>query len=133
LKKLKTAQLLPTAINDSTKNSTVVNMDIENIPEEPKKTNRGAKPTYGLTILKQTINKLGGRVIDKRTTLRKTLAKWRNDLITDLGGPDNISTQQSAIIDLVVKSKLMLDSVDVYILTLPTAGKSQTEKPNPGG
>jgi hypothetical protein len=46
--------------------------------------------------------------------------KWRTDLVADLGGQDNISTQQSALIDLAVKSKLLLDSIDAWLLTQPT-------------
>jgi len=45
------------------------------------------------------------------------LAKWRADLIADLGGTDEISTQQSALVDLAVKSKLLLDSIDNWLLT----------------
>src|SRR6185295_20309091 len=66
---------------------------------------------HGLTVLKRAVNGLGNRVIDRRTTLGKSLAKWRADLIEDLGGPDEISTQRSALIDLAVKSKLLLDSI----------------------
>ena len=48
------------------------------------------------------------------------MAKWRLELVNDLGGEDNISTQQSALIDLAVKSKLLLDSIDAWLLTQPT-------------
>jgi hypothetical protein len=48
------------------------------------------------------------------------LKKWRRELIADLGGPDNISTQQSALIDLAVKSKLLADSVDAWLLAQPS-------------
>jgi hypothetical protein len=43
--------------------------------------------------------------------------KCRGELVADLGGEDVISTQQSAIIDLAVKSKLILDSIDAWLLT----------------
>ncbi len=75
---------------------------------------------HGLTTLKQAVRGLGGRVIDKRTTLGKALAKWRTDLIQDLGGRDAISTQQEALVDLAVKSKLILDSIDAWLLTQPS-------------
>jgi hypothetical protein len=45
----------------------------------------------------------------------RALAKWRLDLIQDLGG--DVSTQQSALVDLAVKSKLLLDSLDAWLLT----------------
>jgi hypothetical protein len=75
---------------------------------------------HGFQPLKAAVNKLGSRAIDKRTTLGKSLAKWRGDLIADLGGEDNVSVQQSALIDLTVKSKLLLDPIDAWLLTQPT-------------
>jgi hypothetical protein len=81
-----------------------------------------ARRTYtkhGLTTLKKAVNGLGGRVIDMRTTLGKSLAQWRADLIADLGGRDAISTQQAAVVDLAVKTKLLLDSIDAWLLTQP--------------
>ncbi len=45
------------------------------------------------------------------------MAEWRKELVDDLGGPDAISAQQSAVIELAVKSKLLLDSIDVWLLT----------------
>ena len=41
---------------------------------------------HGLTSLKAAVNKLGGRVIDRRTTLGKALDAWRGELVADLGG-----------------------------------------------
>ena len=84
-----------------------------------KKKPRGYQK-HGLTTLKQAVRGLGGRVIDKRTQLGKALAKWRTDLIQDLGGRENISTQQEALVDLAVKSKLILDSIDSWLLTQPS-------------
>jgi hypothetical protein len=46
------------------------------------------------------------------------LVEWRKDLIRDLGG--DVSTQQDAIISLAIKTKLLLDSVDVWLLQQPT-------------
>jgi hypothetical protein len=69
---------------------------------------------HGFQPLKAAVNKLGSRTRDKRTALGRSLAKWHADLIADLGGPDNISTQQSTLVDLTVKSKLLLDSIDAW-------------------
>jgi hypothetical protein len=41
---------------------------------------------HGLVTLKQVVKALGGRVIDRRTTPGKALARWRADLVRDLGG-----------------------------------------------
>lgn len=75
----------------------------------------GGQVKHGLTMLKHAVKGLGGRVIDRRTTLGKSLDQWRSELIKDLGG--DVSVQQAAIIDLAVRSKLMLDSIDAWILT----------------
>jgi len=40
---------------------------------------------------------------DRRTTLGKTLARWRADLVADLGGREAVSTQQAAIVDSFTK------------------------------
>jgi hypothetical protein len=75
---------------------------------------------HGLTRLKAVVRGLGGRVIDRRTTLGKALAEWRQELIQDLGGPESVSTQARAIVELAVKTKLLLDSVDAWLLTQPS-------------
>lgn len=76
--------------------------------------------THGLTTLKRAVKTLGGRTIDRRTSLGKALTHWRSDLIRDLGGPEAVSVQEMALVDLCVKSKLMLDSIDAWVLTQPS-------------
>ncbi len=88
-------------------------------PPENSKNSR-TYSNHGLYRLKGTIKQLGGRVIDKRTALGKALSQWRESLIDDLGGKEAISTQQEALVDLCVKSKLVLDSIDVWLLTQPS-------------
>jgi hypothetical protein len=64
------------------------------------------------------VRTLGARAIDGRSTVAKQLAAWRADLVRDLGG--DVSTQQAAVIDLAVKTKLLLDSIDAWLLTRPS-------------
>ncbi len=67
------------------------------------------------------MKKLGtDRALDKRTAMGKALERWRQELINDLGGEDNISAQQRAIIDLAVKNKLILDTIDRWIFQQPS-------------
>ena len=75
---------------------------------------------HGLNPLKKTLYELGYRVLDKRTVAGRALVEWRDDLVRDLGGEENISTQQDAIIILAIKTKLLLDSIDVWLLEQPT-------------
>jgi hypothetical protein len=48
------------------------------------------------------------------------LKRWKLELVADLGGRDNVSTQRAAIIDLACKSKFLLDSIDAWLLTRET-------------
>lgn len=82
---------------------------------------KGTRRTYskhGLTRLKRAVKDLGGRVIDKRTSLGKALAAWRAELVADLGG--EVSVQEQAIVDLAAKTKLLLDSIDAWLLIQPS-------------
>ena len=72
----------------------------------------------GSTRFGQTVRALGPRVLDRRTPLGKQLAAWRVDLVHDLGGEP--STAQLAVIDLAVKTKLLLDSIDAWLLVQPS-------------
>jgi hypothetical protein len=75
---------------------------------------------HGLNTLKRAAKELGERAIDGRTAIGKTLRRWRSDLITDLGGPGVVSTQQVAIVDLAVKTKLLVDSIDAWLFAQHT-------------
>lgn len=83
----------------------------------PKGAEYGGYSKHGLTTLKTAVKTLGSRAIDKRTALGKALAQWRAELIGDLGGQHTVTTQQRAVVDVIVKTKLLLDSVDTWILT----------------
>jgi hypothetical protein len=73
---------------------------------------------HGLYSMKKALMRLGSKALDRRFTVGKALAKWRADISQDIGGDP--STQQVAIIDLAVKSKLLLDSIDAWLLTQPS-------------
>jgi hypothetical protein len=87
---------------------------------EPKPKAKRAYSKHGLWSLKATVKLLAGRAIDRRTAVGQALEAWREQLISDLGGREALSTQQLALVDLALKSKLMLDSVDVWILQQPS-------------
>ncbi len=70
---------------------------------------------HGLSFAKRALTRYGSRAIDQRTHFAKELAKWRRGLVQDLGG--DVSTQQDALVDLCCKNKLLLDSVDAWLLT----------------
>lgn len=75
---------------------------------------------HGLCALKRAVMELGSRAIDRRTQVGKALVEWRGGLIQDLGGNDTLSTQQYALVDVAVKTKLLLDSADGWLLSQPS-------------
>jgi hypothetical protein len=81
--------------------------------------NRNAEK-HGFNALKDAISRVGNRAIDGRYRTGRELKRWKLDLVADLGGTDSVSTAQMAVIDLAVKSKLLLDSIDAWLLTQPT-------------
>jgi len=71
----------------------------------------------GLYTLKRAVQTLGKRALPSRSTaLGRAFHEWRVSLIADLGGPDAVSTQQFALVELAVRTKLLVDSVDAYLL-----------------
>jgi len=78
--------------------------------------NRNSR-THGLHSMRTAMKELGSRAIDRRTATGKALAAWQGEIIQDLGGPDALSTQQLAVLDLAVKTKLLVDSVDAWLLS----------------
>ena len=62
---------------------------------------------HGLTTLRRTVEAIGRRLLDGRTTLAKRPGAWKAELMRDLGG--DVSTQQAAVIDLAVRTRLLLD------------------------
>jgi hypothetical protein len=56
----------------------------------------------------------------RSTALGRALHEWRESLLSDLGGAEAITTQQLALVDLAVRSKLLVDSVEAYVLSMPS-------------
>jgi hypothetical protein len=75
----------------------------------------------GVHTLKRAVRTLGARALPSRSTaLGRALYEWRAALVDDLGGSEVISTQQLALVELAVRTKLMVDSVDAYVLDMPS-------------
>jgi hypothetical protein len=76
---------------------------------------------HGLHTLQKAVRTLGRRALpSKATALGRALHEWRSALVADLGGDDAVSTQQLALVDLAVRTKLLCDSVDAYVLDMPS-------------
>ena len=79
---------------------------------------RGHPAVHGFYAMERVVRTLGARAIDGRSTVARQLAAWRGDLIRDVGGDP--STQQLAVIELATRTKLLLDSVDGWLLVQPS-------------
>jgi hypothetical protein len=93
-------------------------VESQNLSGPPKGNSNARK--HGLNSLKRAWSQLGNRMLDGRSPAAIAIRKWRAELIADLGGDDAVSTQQLAIIDLAGKQKLLLDSIDTWLLSQPS-------------
>jgi len=60
----------------------------------------------------------GLSAIDKRTLAAQALLEWKDSLIADLGGV--VSTQQETLVELVVRTRLLIEHLDSFILSQPS-------------
>ncbi len=54
--------------------------------------------------------------IDKRSTAARELMYWRDGIISDLGGDDQITVAQRTIIELATRTKLLVDYLDGWLI-----------------
>ena len=83
-------------------------------------TERRPYSRHGLNSLKARVKVRGLAAIDMRTTAARALLQLKADLVRDLGGPENVSSQQLVLIDQVVRTKLLLDSLDAWLVEQPS-------------
>ena len=74
---------------------------------------------HGPTVMKGAVKEPGSRAIDRRTAVGRSLTEWRTEIIQDLGGDEYVSAQKRAVLDLAAKTKLLLDSIDGWLLRQP--------------
>jgi hypothetical protein len=48
------------------------------------------------------------------------LRDWREAIVADLGGPEAVSSQERAIVELATKTYLMVESIDRFLLEQPS-------------
>ena len=89
-------------------------------PTEPSKKPKRVYQQHGFAAMKSALRKHGNRVLDRRTVMSRSLDEWKRQLITDLGGAESVSVQQLSIIEVAARSRLMLDSLDAWLLTQPS-------------
>lgn len=82
---------------------------------------------HRLTPVLKAVKKRGLSAIDQRSSLAKATAKLRSELVTDLGGEENLSVQQHKLVDEFLKRFVMLESIDEWIFTQPALMNKRTK------
>lgn len=75
-----------------------------------------ARVRTGLNALKARVKVRGLAVIDKRTVAARHLLDWRAEVLADLGGAEDASAAQRALVEDAVRTRLYLDHVDAFLL-----------------
>jgi hypothetical protein len=86
---------------------------------------------HGFHELKTVLERLGSRALDPDTEVGRALAAWREALIEDLGGEGRLSVQELALVELAVRDRVLLESVDAWLFSQPKLvnGKKQAVFP----
>jgi hypothetical protein len=75
---------------------------------------------HGLNRAMARINVQGLAAIDGRSAASRALIAWRSELEHDLGGTDALSSQEKTLVELCCRDRLLLDSIDGWLLTQPS-------------
>jgi hypothetical protein len=75
--------------------------------------------------LKRAVQERGLYAIDGRSALGRTLREYRADLVRGLGGAANLSAAELHLVDLAVRDRLFLDSLDVALAECPPMNRKR--------
>jgi hypothetical protein len=80
---------------------------------------RGSR--HGLDALKSKVALRGLGRIDKRTAGARDILKWRRELVAEHGGPAAVTASMRGVIEIAVRTRLLIDHVDGHWLAMPRA------------
>ena len=83
-----------------------------------RKKPRGTTTQPGYWAAKRALQRWGDHVIDGRSRVARMLDEFRDELLRDLGGREAVSQQERVIVDMAVRTHLLVTSVDNYLLSL---------------
>ncbi|MFQ5947021.1 MAG: hypothetical protein ACE5NC_12380 [Anaerolineae bacterium] len=89
-------------------------------PKPPQ--NRRPYQRHGLVALQNALKGVAEREnwLESLGDVGDALKAWKADLVSDLGGEEAVSTQELAVVELAVKTHLLLESVDRWLLEQPS-------------
>jgi hypothetical protein len=80
---------------------------------------------HGLYTLKRAVRERGLDAIDGRSALGRALREYRADLVRDLGGEENLSAAEIHLVDLAVRDRLFLESLDAALAERPLLNRKR--------
>jgi hypothetical protein len=83
--------------------------------------NKAIKP--GLKVLKAKVSSAGMAAVDKRSKGYRALLEWRQQLVTDLGGVENLSAQRLALVESCCRLQFFLAHVDGRLMSMELVNK----------
>ena len=72
--------------------------------------------THGLCALKKIITTRGMQAVSARSYAVKAVRAWEAELIRDLGGAENLSTQKRTIVEMCCRTRLFIEHIDSWIM-----------------
>ena len=71
---------------------------------------------HGLHPLKRRVQVRGLATLDRRSVAARALLEWRTELIAALGGIEDVSPQQIALVELATRTRLYVDHLDAFLM-----------------
>ena len=81
-----------------------------------KRTSTRSYSRHGLTTAKARVKLRGLDALDRRSAAAQDMSQFKDDLLADLGGEDNISTQEMQLVDLTCRARLFLNHIDAWLM-----------------
>jgi hypothetical protein len=75
---------------------------------------------HGLFATMARVKLQGLSAIDMRTSAARELLQWKQQLIADLGGEENITTARMTLIDLAARTRALISHADGWLLAQPS-------------
>ena len=71
---------------------------------------------HGLHALQRVVRDAGEKWLEALGDTGAALREWRDAIVADLGGPDAVTAQERAVVELATKTYLMVESIDRFLL-----------------
>jgi hypothetical protein len=88
------------------------------VPKKSKLAEGFVGNRHGFSALKRRVAIKGLDAFDLRSAAARRMISWRDELVAALGGQENVTPQEYALLEMLIKTRLLLEHIDGYILGL---------------